>query len=298
MPDYRFGKLEDKLLRLCNANQPDYEKIQQRISEGANVNAISNNGENMLTAIYRNQVHGDKFPGITQLLLNAGFDAEKYGLNCISALVFSSYDKNIFLAAKLLLEAGADSDEKQWDSLLESIGTEESFQRCCENDHKCENIYYTFYEMVNNAHKKMPYNDINLWDCFIGQKVVTILSPNSNLEIIKPLRSGRYAIPDQLIFCSEDRTLIIEGNPNIYSRANPVPTVDMGKCIPVDELNCVLGSFVTDITFKHSEVSFGTMNYRQPNIYIKLDNGIRIRFSTDFGEVPKENTSTYFEIMR
>lgn len=297
MSDYRFGKLEDKLLRLCKANQPNYEKIQQRISEGANVNATGKYGENMLASIYRNQVHGKKFPGITQLFLNAGFDAGEFGLNCISALVFSSYDKNIFLSVKLLLEAGADGGERKWDSLLKSIGAEESNQRCCEKDHKCENIYYALYEMVNSAHKKMPFDDINLWDSFIGQKVAAILSLNSDSEIIRPLRNGRYAIPHQLFLCSEDKTLIIEGNPNIYARANPIPTVDMGKCIPVDELNCALGSTVTGISFQHSEVSSGTANYRQPNIYIMFDNGIRIRFSTDFGEVPEENTSTYFEIM-
>lgn len=55
------------------------------------------------------------------------------------------------------------------------------------------------------------------------------------------------------------------------------------------------GAAVTGISFEHREAFSGTTGYRQPNICIDLDNGVRIRFTTDFGEVPEENTSIYFE---
>ncbi|MCQ2513224.1 MAG: hypothetical protein MJ092_07570 [Lachnospiraceae bacterium] len=298
MPEYKFGKSEDQLLRLCRANQPDYEKIQQRIYDGVDLNIVGEYGENILTAVYRYKEHGNNFPIITQLFINSGFDVKKYGLSCVNALVYSSYDKFIFLAAKLLLEAGADGDEKRWDSLLEAIGTEESYQRCCENNHECENIYYALYEIVDRAHKKLPYNDLELWDSFIGCGITSILSFSTTAESIMPIGRNKFSFPDKLYICSEDRVLVIEGNPNIYSRTNPFPEMEIDKCIPVDDLNSILGATVTSISFEHSEVSSGTTTYRQPIIFINLDNKMRVRFSTNFGEVPKGESVTYFEILK
>ncbi|MBQ6431202.1 MAG: hypothetical protein IJJ99_04935 [Oscillospiraceae bacterium] len=297
MSEFEFGKLEDDLLRLCKADQPDYDQIRKVIADGANVNAVNRDGRNLLSAEFWNCcASGEKFPQITKLLLDNGFDAERFGLACISQLIFSTYDEGIFYAAKLLLEAGAKGTKEQWDRLLESIGTEESYQRCCDGNHRCKNIYYALYKIVDGARKSIPYSDIDLWTSILGKKINSVFVCSEESKPVQIQKGRRYEIPDSILFEAEDRTLIIEANPNIYTRANPVPALEMEKRVSVEGLRSVIGATVTRITFRHAEVKDGTTGYRQPNIYISFSNGISIRFSTNFGEVPKEDTATYFEI--
>lgn len=298
MDEYEFGVLEDRIIRLCEAARPDYEAICRQIEDGADVNAVNKYGKTFLSEIFLSLEHGTKFTDIVKTVLISGFDSKKFGLKCIGSLLYTTYDKYVFSTAKLLLEAGAAGTDEQWDSLLEAIGAEESYQRCCEGDHKCENIYYPLYEIVAHAWKGLPYSDIDLWDDFIGRKVASVLAYSADSKPVSQLERGKFEIPDKLLFLGKTRTLIIEANPNIYTRANPVPTIDMTKCIPVKELRAVVGAKVKSVSFKHEEVSFGSRICRQPNIYVSFDNGIRIRFSTNFGEVPEETSVAYFEIVR
>lgn len=231
-------------------------------------------------------------------MLLSGFDSEKLGLQCIESILFTTYDKYVFSTAKVLLEAGAKGTDEQWISLLKAIGTEESYQRCCAGNHKCENIYYPLYEIVAHARKGLPYSDIDLWHNFIGRKVESVLAYSADSKPVSLVEGSKFEILDKILFLAKTKTLILEANPNIYTRANPVPTLDMTKCIPVKELRAVVGAKVKRVSFKHKEVSSGSQIFRQPNIYVSFDNGIRIRFSTNFGEVPEGKSATYFEIVR
>ena len=298
MEEYEFGVLEDRIISLCEAARPDYEAICRQIEGGANVNAVNKYGQAFLSKILLSLEHGNKFTDIVKTVLLSGFDSKKLGLRCIESILFTTYDKYFFSAAKLLLESGATGTDEQWASLLKAIGTEESYQRCCAGNHKCENIYYPLYEIVAHARKGLPYSDIALWSNFIGRKVESVLSYSADSKPVSLLKNSKFEIPDKIFFLAKTKTLIIEANPNIYTRANPVPTLDMTKCIPVKELRAVVGAKVKRVSFKHEEVSSGFHIFRQPNIYVSFDNGIRIRFSTNFGEVPEGTSATYFEIVR
>ena len=52
---YEFGKHEDKLLRLCKTNNPDFAKIEETLLAGADVNAVDNCGECMLHDLYHSR---------------------------------------------------------------------------------------------------------------------------------------------------------------------------------------------------------------------------------------------------
>lgn len=298
MSGYRFGRLEDRLLRLCRAAQPNPEKIRQCISDGADVNTVNCDGENLLTVVFQTRTHGEKLPLVTRLLLDAGFDARLHGMGCLSSLVYSPFGRSAFAAAKLLLMAGADGTEEVWQDLLEAIAIEESFQRCGAKDHEGENLSYALYELVDCARRKANYSDLDLWTAFIGQKISAVCAVAWEGEPMEASSDGKNMLPKRLLICSEAKALIIEANPNIYVRANPVPDLDREKCVPVRALDAALGGTVADISFAHGEHRKGMTVYRQPIICVSLDSGACIRFTTNFGEVPEDDAAAYFEVLR
>lgn len=297
--EYRFGKLEDKLLRLCRAHVPDEEKIRAVIEAGANVNAVDQNGCTLLAAALRNtSAHmGRYFPVLADIFLNAGFDAKRFGLGVVGSLVFSTYDRYVFDTAMLLLKAGANGDESRWEGLLEAIGTEESYQRCCEKDNACENIYYAWYEIVRRASEGERFDDIGVWEDCIGLRIDGIIADANSSPVVSEPEDGTYFFRDQLMLLCGEKTVLIEGNPNIYLCGRPE---EDELAHPVDlsqSLSFAVDAVIERIEFEHRECRKGTTSYRQPNIRIFFDNGRALRFSTNFGEVPKEETSNYFEII-
>ena len=295
---YEFGKLEDKLFRYCRAAEPDFEKIEAVLAAGANVNAVNQNGRNLLSRLYHaKQDHGNYFPAITERFIQAGFDLKRFGRSCIRGLVFSSYDRYIVDTAKVLFRAGVKLTDKELDEILGDIGTEESYQRCCDCDHATENIYYALYEIVSRAGKGMPFEDVVPWQDCIGKTVQAVFADANTDQVISSLSEGRYAITDQLFFDHGDTVTLIEANPNIYGCA--MPEVDRYNLKNLGELfSDVIGAKIKGIYFKHHEIKKDNGGYRQPVITISFDNGCRVRFSTNFGEVPEEETRKYFEFLK
>lgn len=297
--EYKFGKLEDKLLRLCRAHVPDMEKIRAVVREGADVNAVDQSGRNLLTAVFSHTgaTNGKFFPAIAEEFVGAGFDTARFGLAVMGMLVFSTYDRYIFDASMVLLKAGAGGDEGQWEQLLDAIGTEESYQRCCDEDHACENIYYAWYETVRRASEGKRFDDIGVWEDCIGLRVNGVIADANAGPVVSEMQDGRCFFRDQLILLCGEQAVTIEGNPNIYLCGRPAPE-DLVQ--PVDlsvRLPFAVGSVIEKIEFEHKEYREGTTYYRQPNIRVFFDNGRAMLLTTNFGEVPKGETSNYVKIL-
>lgn len=295
---YRFGKLEDKLYRSCRVGQPNWDKIAAVLDEGANVNARDADGRYILTDIIQCAKTGQKLPRLAQMFVDAGFDAARLGLGVIRSLVFSTYDRYIFDTAKVLIRAGATGDEKRWDELLNSIGGEESYQRCCEEDHACENIYYAMYELVDRAFKG-KHEEILVWHDCVGKVVDAVYADAKVAPAIKSMGDGKYEMVGRIIFQCGEHSVVLERNPNVYGCERISEREIEHPMSPVNSLSSCVGATIADISFYHTEVEDKEkrVSYRQPHIILTFDNGKRLHFTTNFGEVPEKETKTYFEIL-
>jgi len=296
---YRFGKLEDKLYRLCSAKQPNWDKINTVLSDGVNVNAQSPNGACLLAEVVdRFAETGEKTLQIAKLFLESGFDSKRFGLSVIGRLIFSTYDRYIFDTAKLMIHAGAVGDDDHWKRLLESIATEESYQRCCDEDHACENIYYAMYELVNRAFKGKR-EDILVWHDCVGKVVDAVYADAKTVPALKLMGGGKYEMVGRILFQCGEHSVVLEGNPNVYG-CERISECDMEHPMNlIEQLPFCVGATITDISFYHTEVEDKAKrtSYRQPHIILTFDNGKRLHFTTNFGEVPKGETKEYFEVL-
>lgn len=140
---YGYGKLENELIHLFSSGAPDFEKAEELIKRGADVNAVGKrDDENVLSEIlcgYRqssydednefcdecedtgcencehninkNPEAGKAMCQIIRFFLSHGFDVNKfdgcYGAQCLYALTLSTFDRYFIEATKILLDAGA-----------------------------------------------------------------------------------------------------------------------------------------------------------------------------------------------
>ncbi len=56
----------------------------------------------------------------------------------------------------------------------------------------------------------------------------------------------------------------------------------------------IVGHEIRQVTFEHSEVIKGITYFGQPVTSFHFDNGIRLTFTTNFGEVEKSHTGSYY----
>ena len=197
---------------------------------------------------------------------------------------------------KLLLLAGALSDDPHSaEAFLGAIGTEESYQRCCCKDHACENFYYALYEMVDRAAKGAPWMDVEIWQDCIGKTVRSICADAKKGPAFERLPGGQYAFYDRLYFDCGDSVIMVEGSPNLYGCA--LPNEQRRSPVCLDELfPHAIGQRVEAIRFRHNSFEAATASCRQPVITVDFENGVRFRFTTNFGEMPKGSEFNYFEV--
>ena len=297
---YQFGTLEDELVRLCETDEPNWDAIKALIARGANVNAQDAAKACLLSeVIYYGSESGEKTLQLVKLFLESGFDAKKFGLNVIGTLVFSTYDRYIFDAAKLMIRAGATGDEEQRKALLETIGGEESYQRCCDQDHACENIYYAMYELVDRAFKG-KHEEILVWHDCVGKVVDAVYADAKTAPAIKPMRGRKCEMVGRIIFQCGEHSVVLEGNPNVYG-CDRISEGEMEHPMSLaDRLPFCVGAKIADISFYHTEVEDKKKrcSYRQPHIMLTFDTGKCLHFTTNFGEVPKGKTKEYFEVLK
>lgn len=296
----QFGKLEDELVRLCEADEPNRDEIKTLIARGANVNAKNAYGEYLLSeVIYYGSESGAKTLELVKLFLKSGFDAKNLGLNVIGTLVFSASDRYIFDTAKLMIRAGAAGDETSWNELLNTIGGEESYQRCCDHNHACENIYYAMYELVERA-SKGKHEDILVWHDCVGKTVDAVCADAKSAPAIKPMWGKKYEMAGRIIFQCGEHSVVLEGNPNVYG-CDRISGREMEHPVSLaDRLPFCVGATITDISFCHTEVEDKKkrISYCQPHIILTFNNSKHLHFTTNFGEVPERKTKTYFEVLK
>ena len=115
--------------------------------------------------------------------MDNGLDVDRY-VNHIFRDIQSTYDdKNYIEMTKLILNKLKKSslDLKK---ALEGIGSEESYNNCCEVDHRYANVLSTIYEMIEKYSEGNDPNKYFICNQIIGQKVENVQMYCKDLKYI------------------------------------------------------------------------------------------------------------------
>ncbi len=196
---YGYTPLSYALIELFESGIVDFAAAEKLIQQGADVNDQGDDkGDNVLSEILRDYLPsendwtqeecrscnnhyehtGTSAIQIIQFFLDHGFDVTrnegKYGAQCLSALTFSSFEREIIGATKLLLDAGAKNipteDDEPDETPMSAIGTEGSFQDIGEENHYLGNIYEAEYQIYVALEEGRSYAGIDSFEAAVGKK--------------------------------------------------------------------------------------------------------------------------------
>lgn len=307
--------LEKEFVAACCEVPPNFEKAKELLSSGVDINGKDDYGESFVEQIVLGypqesvlcinceaetcegclQNDTTYLPKVFEFLISNGWNSKENGCAALSSLVFSTYSKEMFDAAKLICQAGIDWEHSPVEQALSTIGTEESYQRC-EGNHDMENLFYTFYELVERASKNQPFEHIDTYHSAIGLKIDKIVVFGEDTGIGTD-ELGRTTFSHDIGLVCGDKTVIIKKDINILLMNG---LQNMLPCIPGNDLfgTDICERTITKITFKHNQVVKAKVYYGQPVINLHLDDGSVISFTHNYGELPKGDWIPRFSVTR
>lgn len=310
LSDNGFGKLEKKLINLLRSGEPDFDAAERLIAQGADVNAVPNDScENVLSAILHGYGAraGYNMCRIIQFFLGHGFDVNKsdgcYGAQCLYALTFSTSDRYIIEATKILLDAGAknrtiSADADSDDTPMDAIGDEGSYQDICENNHSLANIYEAVYQIYLAANEGRQYRGIDSYETAVGKRILKVLATRKGIgpvfrKVNLPTFSKENCYSETLYFVYEDGYLVTTQYADFWVDSE-LPDCEMADVS--EHFSGIVGDRIKSFAFDTKTVVKGTHHYCQPIIAIGMDSGKKAIFSINFGDVEDRDRAAYFEI--
>ena len=240
---------------------------------------------------------------IIRFFLDHGFDLDKndgkYGAQCLHALIFSSHDRHMIDATKLFLDAGArntpvydDSEETPKDL----IGLEGSFQDTCEHNHYLGNIYEAVYQIYVALEAGRPYAGIDSFEAAIGKKILSVMADGDAdkpvfSEVDLPQSKHQNCFFCKLYLNFDGGYLVCSKEASYWVDTAPLekPIVDVSSVF-----SPMIGHTIQQVTFGHHSIVKGTTHYGQPITTFHMDNGVKLTFTINFGEVEKPDYCSYF----
>ena len=299
--------LSNRLAELFENGNPDFEAAGALIRQGADVNDQGDDlSKNLLSRVLMeygyNSLRGKaqtvpgELPSLVQVIrffLDHGFDLNRdegrYGAQCLRALQWSSYDRQILQATKALLDAGARNipcepgDEEPPSS---SIGTKWSFLYYCENDYPGSNLFEAVYQVYGAQKAGRPYAGIDTYEAAVGKRLVGVqaIRPQDGpvfYTLDLPQSRHRNCFQCDLYLMLDQGYLLCTPCVSCWvDNAQPEEPL----CDVSDWFAPVLGSTIREITFDYREISKGTHKWTQPAIMLHMDNGMTLRLTDNAGE--------------
>lgn len=300
--------LNEKLRKACaDAN---LDEIQKLVISGANPNLLDEYGESMFEHVFiyaldrgidEVEFSTEEYDEIINqvkntinTLIHYGWDVQKYGLRVMRQFIFLANQKLAFDLMKFFLDFDLGDDKTKYESLLEGIGTEESYQRCCENDHDSENLFYTMYEIVNAKMENRSYKNIELYYEAVGLKIDKVLYLGKEGIVLS--KAGATEYNDDICFVCGEKILVIKESVNILF----INDIINEEHVEIPNLfgDDVIGAKIVDVSFEHKEINKGTTCYGQPTIVLSLDSGKKLKFTHNFGEHDGEKSQSSFVVIK
>ena len=339
--DYGFGEAGNRLIDLFRSGAPDFDKAREILSQGVNINAYKED-ENILSKIllgYWWSETGDDLPdacsecdkedccdgcpenvnlnpnlgksmiAVIRFFLENGFDIhahnDRNGAQCLFALIWSTYDRYMIEATKLLLDAGAKNipvDEIDDDNPGSAVADKASYTGTCLKDYPTANIFEAMYRIYEAAEQGKPYAGIDSYEAAAGEKIRKVYWTGDDHTsrdvpffcIDEPASKHENCFKGQLCFVYDSGVLILNECIEIWTDSNyviPDDAADVSGHFPG-----VIGSAIEKYEFQHHELEKGSTCYVQPVIRMIMNNGSVLSFSTNFGETKKEKEAGHFQL--
>ena len=298
-------ELDMKLVKVCESGYPDINKIQELILAGADTNQVHSSGRNIFDRVFlrflntrrqtpkRNYYKAKKIKETIQLMVEHGWDVKRFGMSVMNRFLFSTYDIWTFDLYRFMLRYDLAENPEDYDEALEGIATEESYQRCCEENHETENLFYALYELVEAKKDGRNFESIEPYYGAVGMKIDRILYFDESDTTVQKEPFTEYNA--DIGFVCGDKVLILRKGVHILfmnDRLIETPQVDLSETFCAD----VIGQTIRSVSFDHKTVVKGTTHYGQPTINIELSNGKKLKFSHNFGELPDRESQSRFWI--
>ncbi len=331
--DYGYGDLVNKLIDLFRSGAPDFESAEELLRQGADINAAATADDNILSEILSrysevyegndnesfcndcehyhlpNPDAGPAMCSIIRFFLDHGFDVNKcdgcFGAQCLCSLTFSTFDRYMIEATKLLLDAGAkdrsispqspDEDETPWDF----ITIEGSYQRTlsCEHAHVTANIYEAVSQIYQAVKDGRPYSGIDSYELAIGKKIQRVLAEkNGDQPIFYSMNLPEFKKDNcftQTLYFIYDGGMLISTPYSDFWTDTVLPHTDL---VDVSKhFEGIVGNTIRNFIFDRKSVVKNAIHYRQPITTIEMDSGYGIRLSINFGEVEREDFAAFYD---
>jgi len=331
----QFGPLEDQIVKIFEKANPDFQAVKNLLELGADINASidGDSGENMLSEILQGywwveycQVYCncerkgcdgceyqpilEKPVGITvveivRFFIAHGFDVMRkegrFGAECLRALLFSAFDANILIAAKILLDSGASNAVKAnvLSDILNRISTECSYQGTVRNDYEAASLYEAYFQTLLAIEEHRAYQGVDLYTAALGKSVKRVLAttPEEGSVFFKlnlPTSKHKNSFKQTLYFEYEDGVLILTPYAEIWTDTilPNISLTDVSNLFPG-----IVGDTIRQIDFSHREIQKRKTIYGQPIVILKMNKGAKVVFSINFGEVAEaKNRVAYYSL--
>ena len=325
--DYGFGKLENELIEAGKEYPPNYEKMRELLAAGANINAISTEEdpeESLLSTIILGypeidatkecldnlggRPDGRYLPDICDFFLQNGFDVhgsnDAFGSYCIMNLTWSSYDRYILDATKILLHAGANPDYEDGDGGLKGwVGTKASAAVCVNKDIETANLFEAMYSILKAASEKREFDSIEHFSAAVGRKIERIeLYCDFNQEPIFSMKEAKFrhenCFRGALVFWCEDKALQINRWIDIMVDPYITQNSDRNKFDVNSYFSDFIGHTLTKIGFDYVVTTEDRTHYTRPIIKLYFSNDKSIWISDNFRAVEEEKRAAFFEVWK
>lgn len=221
-----FNKEEQEIYNICCSDSVDYERIDYLLKSGADANAVEvtkyeneeeNEEELLLTRCWLdgqfnrrfdengNQIETDSdfCIKLLKIFIENGLDIDKYVNHIFGDIQFTYDDKNYIEMTKLILNNLKNKNSLNLKISLDGIGSEESYNNCCDVDHRYANVLSTIYEMIEKYPEGNNPNKYYICNQIIGQKIekVQIYCKDLKVDLSNKLISDEFEI---FIQCDKD----------------------------------------------------------------------------------------------
>lgn len=302
----KFNKEEIEIYNICCSESVDYDRIDYLLKNGADANAIEifkyDNQEKLneelllvqcwLDGAFNRRIdeHGEKITGdpdfcikLLKIFIKNGLDLERYVNQIFGAIQFTYDDKNFIDMTKIILSNIKNPNVIDLEKALSGIATEESYNNCCNVNHRYANVLATIYEMIEKYTKGKDPNKYFICDKIIGQKInnISIFCKDLKIDFSNKLIADEC---DIFLECEKDRLSIL--NKYIFVDNNDIDS----KFERIDEDNrfekkinkYLKNEIIEDIQFYNEEIfSKPHVKNNLTRIEIKISNNKKISIKCD-----------------
>lgn len=287
-----------KLSAITEKSPIDWKAFDEALASLEDINVFNEQYEETILSEYITDgefyERGEVLLIAIQHFLTHGYDVHanngRNGGLALSSLCWSSYDRNILEAAKILMEAGApviyrssdDEPDEEPRGLLGSIGWKISGAWAVDKDFYWANILEAYYQMAELNVAQKDYMKVSCFTDCIGTKLTGVSTNNLDEAVLMGSENVKsFAQP--LVMWFDNKPLVI--SPYVEFVVNPIYAAEnKTKLINANSaFEALLGAELTDIHYFDSTIC-----------YLEFSNGYYIVFaSRDIGDRKRIGT---FEI--